>query len=78
MASLRMADIVSQKFYEAGGSDFTNFFLAFPNGFPEGVKTDEQKKDAFKSREGILELCWNHGTGKSSLISRQKLLSVLA
>ncbi|KAK1922153.1 putative lactoylglutathione lyase [Papiliotrema laurentii] len=51
-----------EKFYEAGGSDFTNFFLAFPNGFPEGVKTDEQKKDAFKSREGILELCWNHGT----------------
>ena len=57
--------LTSQKFYEAGGSDFTNFFLAFPSGFPEDVKTDEQKKEAFKKREGILELCWNHGTGTS-------------
>jgi lactoylglutathione lyase len=55
--------LTDQKFYESGGSDFTNFFLAFPSGFPDNVKTDEDKKNAFKNREGILELCWNHGTG---------------
>ncbi len=52
-------------FRESPGSDFVNYFLAFPTGFPEGVTTKEQKDKAAAGREGILELCWNHGTGES-------------
>lgn len=51
-------------FREGPGSDFTNFFLAFPSGFPSDATTKEQKQAAQAGREGILELCWNHGTEK--------------
>lgn len=42
---------------ESSGSDFTNYFLAFPL---EGVKqTMQEKKDGKLAREGVLELCHN-------------------
>lgn len=45
---------------ESPGSDFTNYFLAFPM---EGQSlTKEEKKASKLSREGVLELCHNHGT----------------
>ena len=50
-------------FREGPGNSFCNYFLAFPSGFPKDVSTKEQKSQASASREGILELCWNHGTG---------------
>lgn len=49
-------------FREGPGGDFCNYFLAFPSGFKAG-STDEQKHAQSAGREGILELCWNHGTG---------------
>ena len=59
----------AQMFREGPGSDFCNYFLAFPTGFPKSATTKEQKSDASSGREGILELCWNHGTGPSYLTS---------
>jgi len=58
-----------QKFKEGGGSDFTNFFLAFPNGWGSDLSAKE-KDEAFGKREGVLELCWNHGTGELKLPCR--------
>ncbi|GFZ48701.1 Aldoketomutase [Saitozyma sp. JCM 24511] len=51
-----------KKFRESSGSDFTNFFLAFDSGFKNPNATEEQKGQEMFNREGILELCWNHGT----------------
>jgi len=51
-----------EKFKESAGSDFTNFFLAFPNGWPTEGLSAKEKEEAFGKREGVLELCWNHGT----------------
>jgi len=51
-----------EMFREAPGSDFCNYFLAYPSGFGDKNLTKEQKQEIQASREGILELCWNHGT----------------
>ncbi|ORY33455.1 putative lactoylglutathione lyase [Naematelia encephala] len=55
-------------FNESPGSDFTNFFLAFPCGFgPDADKmSKEEKANVQMAREGVLELCWNHGTETDS------------
>ncbi|GMK56343.1 hypothetical protein CspeluHIS016_0301830 [Cutaneotrichosporon spelunceum] len=50
-------------FRKADGPDFTNYFLGYPSGF--GAKSGaskEEKGDLFTTREGVLELCHNHGT----------------
>ncbi|KAL7418428.1 Lactoylglutathione lyase [Cryptotrichosporon argae] len=50
-------------FHKAGGSDFDNYFLAYANGFGEDAGSSKaDKAELFKGREGILELCHNHGT----------------
>ncbi|WVQ74252.1 lactoylglutathione lyase [Cryptococcus sp. DSM 104548] len=51
-----------KKFYESPGGDFTNYFLAFPNGFGDIELTDENVKAQIFNREGVLELCHNWGT----------------
>jgi hypothetical protein len=49
---------------QMSGSDFTNYFLAFPE---EGcTKTAAEKKSTKLQREGILELC--HNVRLSSLL----------
>lgn len=56
---------VSRDFEPAyNSSDFVNYFLAFPSGFPKGANSKDEKSAASAGREGILELCWNHGTGE--------------
>jgi lactoylglutathione lyase len=59
-----LTPVPSQKFRESSGSDFTNFFLAFDSGFKNPNATEEEKGQEMFGREGILELCWNHGTGE--------------
>ncbi|WVF73004.1 lactoylglutathione lyase [Kwoniella sp. CBS 6097] len=52
-----------KKFHESSGSDFTNYFLAFPGGFGDKANaSDEEKAKVQLNREGVLELCHNHGT----------------
>ena len=68
----------SQLINESPGGDFTNFFLyakpyslcaeltwpsAYPSGQSNKVKSQEDKKKYQADREGVLELCWNWGTG---------------
>ncbi|WWD19603.1 lactoylglutathione lyase [Kwoniella shandongensis] len=55
-----------EKFKESAGSDFTNFFLAFPSGFGGSNLSDDEKAAKMFNREGILELCHNHGTESDS------------
>ncbi|RXK40525.1 lactoylglutathione lyase [Tremella mesenterica] len=53
--------------HEGPGNDFTNFFLAHPSGWTLAGKTNptsEEKSKMKNQREGVLELCWNHGTEK--------------
>lgn len=54
---------------ESSGSDFTNFFLALPSGWKDQSLTAEDKEKMIFTREGVLELCWNHGTGEPSRLS---------
>ncbi|WWC64608.1 lactoylglutathione lyase [Kwoniella dejecticola CBS 10117] len=52
-----------QKFREAPGGDFTNYFLAFPGGFGDKANASDDEKTAVQlNREGVLELCHNWGT----------------
>lgn len=44
--------------HQAGGDDFTNYFLVFAQ---EGKSIEEQAETIF-DREGVVELCHNHGT----------------
>ena len=44
--------------HKAGGNDFTNYFLAFC----EDGKDIESEKAKIFDREGVVELCHNHGT----------------
>lgn len=41
--------------------------MAFPNGWPTEGLSAKEKEEAFGKREGVLELCWNHGTGELSI-----------
>lgn len=43
------------------GSSFHNYFLGFPEE-GKGELTAEQKKSTKTARQGVLELCHNHGT----------------
>ena len=54
---------------DSRGSDFTNYFLAYPSGFKNENLSKEEKQAALASREGVLELCHNHGTGRSNIIA---------
>ncbi|GAA5891671.1 hypothetical protein JCM6882_006162 [Rhodosporidiobolus microsporus] len=47
--------------HEMDGGDFTNFFLAFPEEGKEHLSAEEKSARKFM-REGVLELCHNHGT----------------
>ncbi|UOH83560.1 lactoylglutathione lyase [Cryptococcus neoformans] len=49
-------------FYESPGGDFTNYFLAFANGFDDADLNKEGIRDKLFDREGVLELCHNWGT----------------
>ncbi|KAK4685703.1 lactoylglutathione lyase, partial [Tremellales sp. Uapishka_1] len=51
-----------EKFKESKGSDFCNYFLAFPSGFSKSGLTEEEKAKEMFDREGVLELCHNFGT----------------
>jgi len=46
---------------ESPGGDFTNYFLAYENGWTKSY-SKEQKAELKGSREGVLELCHNWGT----------------
>lgn len=48
------------------GGDFHNYFLGFPEE-GKGELTAEQKKATKTARQGVLELCHNHGTEVSRL-----------
>jgi lactoylglutathione lyase len=50
------------RYAEAPNSDFTLFFLAYDNS--NGSLSAEEKLATATSREGVLELTWNHGTEK--------------
>ena len=50
-------------FRKSDGSDFTNYFLGYPAGFGDQASASlEEKGKLFTCREGVLELCHNHGT----------------
>ncbi|ORX40592.1 putative lactoylglutathione lyase [Kockovaella imperatae] len=51
---------------ESPGGDFTNYFLAYPSGQSDKVKSQEDKKKFQAEREGVLELCHNWGTESDS------------
>lgn len=52
-------------FRESSGSDFTNYFLGYPSGFGDKANASKDVKgENFTTREGVLELCHNHGTGE--------------
>ncbi|KAL1412749.1 Lactoylglutathione lyase [Vanrija albida] len=50
-------------FRQSDGPDFTNYFLGYPSGFGDKASASKDVKgDLFTGREGVLELCHNHGT----------------
>ncbi|EIM81203.1 glyoxalase I [Stereum hirsutum FP-91666 SS1] len=54
-------DVIGMDFVSAhDGPDFTNYFLTFDHS--GGKLTAEEKEEDRLNREGVLELCHNHGT----------------
>jgi len=47
---------------------FTNYFLAYGNGWKDQTMSLAKKGEFQSIREGVLELCHNWGTGGSCLV----------